>query len=317
MRLQAADAASLRDLKEALERKGEEHDEATARELHELQVSLHQQHEEAVTTCIQTAVAQAQERLNAQEQHLREAAQAALIEASTARLKEVVVLNSGLARVEEVLAQDETLVKEAHAYTGLTVALAGFEDAMVAGRSAGAELEALRAAAARADSVVAGMLAQLPTSSLELCRRNAVLPTPPLLRCRLATELEEWVAAALVPPSSGLLGEVFGRLLGRLYILVPSAVPLSGTAATNQIPGATEAERNLAVLSRVATPLISGSYAGPQAIACSLAQFEGSLEGLCRQRAATWIAEARDVLTLHQTLWAVKARVQCLNSKYL
>merc|ERR1740123_75453 len=43
MRLQAADAASLRDLQEALARKGEEHDEATAHELHQLQVSLHQQ----------------------------------------------------------------------------------------------------------------------------------------------------------------------------------------------------------------------------------------------------------------------------------
>jgi hypothetical protein len=317
MRLQAADAASLRDLQEALARKGEEHDEATAHELHQLQVSLHQQHNEAVTAAVQTAVAQAQERLNAQELQWREAAQAAVTEACTARLKEVVVLNSGLASVEEALAQDETLVKEAHAYTGLTVALAGFEDAMVAGRSAGAELEALRAAAARADSVVAGMLAKLPKGCLELCRRNGVLPTPPLLRYRLAAELEDWVAAALVPPRSGLLGEVFGRLLGRLYVLLPSAVPLSGISAAGGSPGTTEAERNLAVLSRVATPLISGSYAGPQAIACSLAQFESSLEGLCRQRAAAWIAEARDVLTLHQTLWAVKARVQCLNSKYL
>lgn len=313
-RLEAADTASLKDLSDALALANAEYDEVAARDLADFEAQLQQQHEEAVASATASAVAEAQRRLDAEGEQLRCLAEASLEEVRGARLKEVISLKSGLEAVEEVLSQDEALVRQAHAYNSLSVAVLGLEDAIIAGRSAEAELEALRSAAGKADAFVAELLARLPVASAELCKRAASVPTEPLLRHQLASHLDDLADAAFVPPGSGLLGEVLGRLFRWLYILQPQALPLPSPMqhAASEV---SETERNLLALGFAAPG--SHTEMDIQRLESAFIHLESSLGGRCRERAATWMAEARAALILRQTLWAVKARVQCLNAALL
>jgi len=315
-RLEAADAASLRDLADALARADAAYNEVAARHLADFQAQLQRQHEEAVAAAAASAAAEAQQRLAAEEEELRALAEAALAQEQCARLSEVIAFNEGLKAVEEVLSQDEALVRQAHAYNSLSVAVLGLEDAIIAGRSAETELEALRAAAAKTDVFVVDLLARLPESSAELCKRAAAVPTEPLLRRHLASQLDHLATAAFVPPGSGLLGELLGRAFRWIYVLQPDAAPLPSQGAAGRVP---EAERNLAALSFAAGPLGQGANGDTdvQRLESALSVLEGSLGGLCRERAAAWMEEARSALILRQTICAVKARVQCLNAAVL
>lgn len=282
-RLEAADAASLRDLGEALARADAAHDEATARELAELEVELQQQHEEAVAAATVAAMAEAERAVAAEDEKLREAAEAALQQ-----------------------------VRQMNAYNSLSVAVLGLEDAITTGRSALPELEALRVAAGKADAYVEQLLVQLPESCAELCKRAAAVPTEPLLRQRLVSQLDDLAAVAFTPPGGGLLGEVLGRVFRWCYVLTPDAVPLPAPGGAPQ-----EVERNLTALSCAALSCAARETPGEVdalELETALACLEGSLGGRCRERAAAWMAELRSALILRQTLWAVKAHVQYLHA---
>ncbi|CAE8602186.1 unnamed protein product [Polarella glacialis] len=304
--LEGADAASLRALGQALEKAGAERDQVANEEYAALEVTLRERQEAEVVKAIADAQAAAAAKLEDDRQKLLAAASQAALEAQADRLAEVVSLSSGLAALEEVLMQDEAVVQRAHAYNSLSASLLSLEDAILAGRGACTELEALRQASADVnDAFVANLLSTLPADSADLCRRAGSVPTEPLLRQRLSSQLSDLATAAFVPAGSGLLGEVIGKVFRQLYILGRDSVVLD-------IPQETEASRNLAALGSAA-----GAVAGGGELREALDRLEGSLRGTCQERASTWLEEARAALQLRQTLEAVKARVQCLNATLL
>ncbi|CAK0878242.1 unnamed protein product [Prorocentrum cordatum] len=205
-----------------------------------------------------------------------------------------------------VLAQDSANVERAHAYNGLVVAALGLEDALLAGRDAEPELQALRSAADAADPFAAAMLASLPPGCTRQRREDGTVATESAVQQKLAAELDGLVAAAFVPPGGGLLGELVGQLFRKAYVLDPAAAPLEPSTPQGE---RSEVRSNLEAL--------AGVLGGRGDLAARLQTLEGSLGGLCRERAASWLSEARDALVLQQTLRAVKARAQCLNSVLL
>lgn len=236
-----------------------------------------------------------------------------LMEERTRRLSEVTALNKGLAAVEEALTQDAVHVQRAHVYNNISVAVLGLEDAIVSGKGGQAEFEALRSVAGQSDPFVHALLEQLPQDCAELCRRAEGVPTEPLLRHQLKAHLNELVAAAFTPQNSGLLGELVGRFMRRLYILDVDALPRTSPADVNMCPATAQAAQNLAALSRSRAAIATndGGIAGLEA---ALEHLESGLGGICYERAASWLVETRNALLLRQAIRAVKARAQCLSA---
>ncbi|CAJ1335566.1 unnamed protein product [Effrenium voratum] len=87
--------------------------------------------------------------------------------------------------------------------------------------------------------------------------------------------------AALVPPNSGLLGDVLAKAFRQVYVLDGEDV---------RMPEETETARNLRVL---------GSVAKMENVAEALPRLEG-LSGSCKKRAAAATAAAREVLQLRR-----------------
>eukprot|EP00913_Durusdinium_trenchii_P000239 g218.t1 len=109
----------------------------------------------------------------------------------------------------------------------------------------------------------------------------------------LSELVSSWAAEALVP-AKGLLGKLVGRAFRQLYILDGEELSM---------PEESEVARNLQLLGaarsvelREALPLLA------------------KLQGSPKTAAAAALEEAQRLLHLRQTLWAVKARVRCLNS---
>jgi len=316
-RLEAADAANLRDLGDALQRASEEREVSTKKEMQALEADLTARHEEAVQQTEKQAAEEVQALLNADMEQLRSTAQEVLAEERGKRLREVVALNSGLASLEEVLEQDAAAVQRAQIYNGLSVAALRLEEALLAGRSAAPELQALRSAASKADGFVDALLSGLPAGCAKLCQKPAAVPTEPLLRSQLGELLDDLVAAAFVPPNSGLLGGLLGRVFSWFYVLDTGALTRQSSGAAAAEGGSvTEASRNLAALSEscAATkmPRQSGDE-GSADLTQALMVLEGSLRGHCREQAAGWLAEAREALLLRQAVRTAKAKAQCLS----
>lgn len=312
-RLEAADNASIQDLGEALQRLNEERDAALKVSMAELEADLQKQHEETVQRAQVDADMAVAGLLLGDLEQLRVMAQDVLAEEQSKRLSEVIAQSKGLTALEEVLEQDYAAVQQAHAYNSLSVASLGLEEAIMDRRGALPELEALQAAAAKADAFVDKLLATMPEGCAELCRKPDAVPTEPLLRQQLASQLDDLVAAAFVPPNSGLLGELVGRFFAFLYVLDPDFRPLQ-SAATGA-PLAAYASRNLDALcasAAAARPRTDGK-SGSEELAKAVMLLDGSLTGLCRERAEAWLAEARQVLLLRQAVRAAKAKAQCLS----
>mmetsp|Transcript_23266 Transcript_23266/g.42038 ORF Transcript_23266/g.42038 Transcript_23266/m.42038 type:complete len:607 (-) Transcript_23266:78-1898(-) len=301
--LEAADAASLRSLREALVSAEEEYNKAAEVECKALEEELLQKQKDEVEQAIAAARGEATAALEAEREKLETAAAEAVLEVRAERLGDVISLSTGLKSLEKVLLEDDAVVQRARAYNSLSAALICLEDAILAGGGAQAELEALRKASAEVnDAFVTEVLTSLPSSAVNLCRRAAPVPTELLLRQSLSENLGDLAAAAFVPPNSGLLGEVVGRVFRQFYVL-------GGEPVTTED---SEAAGNLAALGRAQRASAAGS--GVQ-LREALQNLETSLKGSCRARAGVaWLSEARAALELRQTLSAVKARVQCLNA---
>jgi len=299
--LEAADAASLRSLREALASAEEDYNKAADVEYKALEEELLQKQKQEVDEAIASARAEATAALEAEREKLEASAKEAVMEARAERLPDVISLNSGLKSLEKVLLEDDAVVQRARAYNSLSAALLCLEEAILAGGGAQAELEALSKASTEVnDAFVTDLLSSLPSPAANLCRRAAPVPTEPLLRQSLSKQLGDLAAAAFIPPKSGLLGEVVGRVFRRLYILGGEPVTEDSDAACN-----------LAALGRAQHATAAGS--GVQ-LREAIQNLETTLRGSCRERGLMWLEEARAALELRQTLSAVKARVQCLNA---
>lgn len=313
-RLEQADMASLQDLGNALQRIAEQREQLAMLNLTKLKSELEQAQAVAVAQVQQDAVNEVQQLMDNEVAELETIADEVLTEERSQRLSEVVSLSKGLADVVEVVTQDAVHVQRAQAYNNISMAVLGLEDAIVSGRGAQVELEVLRVVAGQSDGFVDGILQQLPKDCADLCRRKEGVPTEPLLRQQLAARLDELAAAALTPPNSGLLGELVGRALRKLYILDPDALPRESIGGMVACSATAEASHNLAVLSRSRAAVAAPADGGVAGLEVALAHLEGGLGGLCRERAASWLEEARTALLLRQAIRAVKARVQCLSA---
>jgi len=299
--LEAADAASLRSLREALASAEEDYNKAADVEYKALEEELLQKQKQEVDEAIASARAEATAALEAEREKLEASAKEAVMEARAERLPDVISLNSGLKSLEKVLLEDDAVVQRARAYNSLSAALLCLEEAILAGGGAQAELEALSKASTEVnDAFVTDLLSSLPSPAANLCRRAAPVPTEPLLRQSLSKQLGDLAAVAFIPPKSGLLGEVVGRVFRQLYILGGEPVTEDSDAACN-----------LAALGRAQHAAAAGS--GVQ-LREAIQNLEATLRGSCRERGMMWLEEARAALELRQTLSAVKARVQCLNA---
>jgi len=265
-------------------------DQAAEAEFQDLKQELRQQQEEAIAAAVEEAEQAAQQQWELERQQLMQQAEEAKLEALADRVEEVVAMRKGFDDLEAVLQKDDAIMKKAHNYSRLSAAVLSLEEALLRGGAA-KELEALQQAATEAgDTFVSGLLQALPA---ELLTRP--VPTESGLRHVLSDQLTNWATAALVPPDSGLLGELFGRAFRQLYILDGEDVCM---------PQESETARNLRVI---------GKAAKHANVREALPLLE-DLQGLSAQRAKAIALEARQVLQVRQTLQAVKARVQCVNA---
>ncbi|CAL1159061.1 unnamed protein product [Cladocopium goreaui] len=220
---------------------------------------------------------EAQEQWELEREQLMQQAEEAKLEAQADRVEEVVAMRKGFDDLEAVLKKDEAIMKRAHSYSRLSAAVLNLEEALLRG-NATKELEAVQQAAAEAgDSFVSGLLKSLPVDLLA-----QPVPTESGLRHVLSEHLSRWATAALVPPDSGLLGELLGRAFRQFYILDGEDVCM---------PQESETARNLRVLGkaakhtnvREALPLLD------------------ELQGLAAKRVEATTQEARQVLHVRKT----------------
>lgn len=312
-RLEEADMASIRELGEALQDISAKRTVLVRQSLEKLEQDLLVKQYEAVREVERDTAAEMQELMLREEAALQSEADEVITEARCQHIPSVVSFRRGLAEVEDVLSHDAKYIQRARAYNDLSVAVLNFEDAVLAGRAASAELEALNAAAQKSDEFAERLLRQLPEACVKLCQREKGVPTEHVLRQQLAAKVDELAATALVPPDSGLLGELVGWALRQCYILEPRALPwrLAGKAVS---PATAEAARNLEALSSSVAVSDPHGSRGSQGLVAAVARLETGLAGLCQERAADWLAEARNVLLLRQVIHAVKARAQCLST---
>eukprot|EP00435_Cladocopium_sp_Y103_P034372 s128_g8.t2 len=242
---------------------------------------------------------EAQEQWELEREQLMQQAEEAKLEAQADRVEEVVAMRKGFDDLEAVLKKDqremrdEAIMKRAHSYSRLSAAVLSLEEALLRG-NATKELEALQQAAAEArrlrfgkDTGVELLARPVPTE-----RIHAVRQKESGLRHVLSEHLSRWATAALVPPESGLLGELLGRAFRQLYIL--DGEDESETARNLRVLGKAAKHTNV----REALPLLD------------------ELQGLAAKRVEATTREARQVLHVRQTLQAVKAHVQCLNAMW-
>lgn len=281
---------ALKALYTSLKEAEKDFDQAAEVEFQELKQELRKQQEEAIAAAVAQAEQEAQEQWELEREQLMQQAEEAKLEAQADRVEEVVAMRKGFDDLEAVLKKDEAIMKRAHSYSRLSAAVLNLEEALLRG-NATKELEAVQQAAAEAgDSFVSGLLKSLPVDLLA-----QPVPTESGLRHVLSEHLSRWATAALVPPDSGLLGELLGRAFRQFYILDGEDVCM---------PQESETARNLRVLGkaakhtnvREALPLLD------------------ELQGLAAKRVEATTQEARQVLHVRQTLQAVKAHVQCLNA---
>jgi len=294
-----AEIRSLQSLYTGLKEAEADFDKAAEVEYNDLKAALRQQHEEEVMKAVEAAKADAQEELELERQHLLDMAEEAKLEAQADQLEEVMKVHKGLASLELKLKQDDAVVRRAQAYNSLSSTLLGLEDALLSNRSAAPELNALYQAAKEAgDNFVTELVEAIPQSSVELLSRPEPIPTEPTLQRRLATKIDDFAVAALVPPSSGLFGAILARVFRRLYILDGQRVDMpqeSSAAGDLRLLG--QAARREQV--REALPLLR------------------AVSGSARCYVEAFTQEASAALQLRQILGAVKARVQCLNASLL
>lgn len=312
-RMEAADAANLQSLEQALARIGKERDQTAAKEFKEFEGSLQQQHEEIVARAKEQAMATCLSALASEEAKLQASADEAVLEQKGARVQEVVSLHEGLVQVEQALHQDEIVVQQVHACSRLCVAVLGLEDAILAGGNARADLDVLWAVASQSDPFVANVWRSLKEGCPGI-ENTAAVSAEPVLRDSFAGRLDDLVAAAFVPPGGGLIAEIVGRIFRSLYISSASAIPskdplLSWTTSQDQKPQASETWQNLALLSSCPT-----TAEGPEDLRGVLTCLEGSLKGTCHDRSEAWLQDLRQALLMWQAVRASKARAQCLSA---
>lgn len=215
-------------------------------------------------------------------------------------------LHAPLNAINELVQSGQSLQHRSQAFQKLSKALLALEGAMVEGRAPARELQALREAGGEG-SFVAQILGQLPKDAV--ARMKEPVPSEPQLRRSFAEQLNDFKAAALTPPSEGIVGGLWaaavGRLLGRLYSLKgPADSPKSAGTPSEA------ARANLAALAKANQYLENG------ALLPALSSLE-ALTGGCRARAESWMAGARQALLLQQAARAVQAKARCLNAVLL
>lgn len=98
-------------------------------------------------------------------------------------------------------------------------------------------------------------------------------------------------------------GEVVGRVMGKFYVSGAASYKSAGMDRTGP---AAEASANLAALERARREAAEGS--GEAALESTLLGLEGSLRGLCRERAAEFLRDARGSVELRRLIRAAKER---------
>merc|ERR1712039_7975 len=101
---------------------------------------------------------------------------------------------------------------------------------------------------------------------------------------------------------SAIGSEIAGRLFGLLYVLKADTGASNSSTSSDNV-----AEYNLATLSRAASHVERGD------LRSAVVALE-ALQGECRSRATSWIADARHALLLQQGARAVVAKARCLNA---
>mmetsp|Transcript_72282 Transcript_72282/g.200512 ORF Transcript_72282/g.200512 Transcript_72282/m.200512 type:complete len:631 (+) Transcript_72282:65-1957(+) len=303
-RFEAADAASLKLLEDGLLRLAEERDAAAAKEIVALEEQLQRVHEEEVMAARAEAAREAEEELAIEKERLQAAAELEILEEKGAHCAKVAAMRDGLAKVEEMLKHEAGLVQKVQAHNNLAVAVLSVEDAIVAQNGAHSEFKALRSAAEGADPFSAGVIAHVPEDI-----NTVMVPPASTLQQHFAEGVEELMVAAFVPPGSGLLGQAFGRLFRRLYVLDGRGALEPAAVALEDDEHCLAVKQNLDALARA-----SVSPRGTGALSAAVVDLEASLVGPCRELASDWLSETRKALLVHQALLVVKARAHCLTS---
>jgi len=299
-RLEAAEEANLQSLEEALTLLGDSREAAAAEAHAALEARLRREHDDEVAKADAAAAQQAQAALEEERERLLRQAEASVLEERAAGLAEVMSLGSSLSQMEETLQQEVEVVRTARAHGDLCDAILGLEDAFLAGREVPEALNNLKSIARETDSFVAQVLDRLPDG----IDQQASTPCE-LLRQQFLAQHSGLVAAAFEPPGGGLLGDFVGRLFQWLYIQQASSH--EALAERGAGGSADQAVRQNLEALRVAAPAVERGD-----LEAVLDCLDRSSTGMCRERAAEWMANVEKALQLRQALKVVKARAQCL-----
>lgn len=306
MQLEVADERSLRSLEEGLKRLSADNDEVAEKDFEEMDASLHSLHNEAVTATRMEASRAAAEVLAASKASMDENTDDLIAAARSQYLEEVVGSAKGFQHVEDVVGSEAARIENFQARVGLSAAVLGLEEAIMAGRKCDKEFQNLQSAAGQADSFVSELFESLPEGCKAICREGDV-PTEETIRKRLPSQLRNIATAAFLPPGGGMAAEIMAHLFRGTYFLGCEA-----NSAASEDKATTEIQNNLSAISRVFQATESGTVRGE--LEEALLHLDAALTGRCREAASKCIADTRSALLLRQALWAAKARVWCLTA---
>eukprot|EP00746_Dinoflagellata_sp_MGD_P005618 gnl/MRDRNA2_/MRDRNA2_110890_c0_seq1.p1 gnl/MRDRNA2_/MRDRNA2_110890_c0~~gnl/MRDRNA2_/MRDRNA2_110890_c0_seq1.p1 ORF type:complete len:582 (-),score=143.77 gnl/MRDRNA2_/MRDRNA2_110890_c0_seq1:178-1923(-) len=211
------------------------------------------------------------------------------------QMVELQEVRADLASLGEDLDVSEIVQGNEHWRAKVTLALAGFEDAMASGGAKAVQAFVVLEQAVVGDEFLCSVLGQLPRDALERCSQGFTLQEA--LQRRFAALSGDLKSIAL-SPGQGLGAAIMGRLLGGLYILEPAAIPPPALRISTT-------HRNLAAIGEAAAALERGHVA-------EVIQYLEALEGPCRTRAQGWITDARHSLLIDQAITAARARLRCI-----
>jgi len=217
--------------------------------------------------------------------------------------------------IEEIVEKGQSVGQRAVASSSLASATLRVADALVAGNDVQAELLSMQEAC-RSDSFVSRILALLPGETKDWSR--GLVPTEPQLQLTFEAQLSDFVAAAFAPPTpsvehttllTGLLSRFHARAFASLYVLSASEAPEPEIVSCPVAKTPTEkTHQNLQVLARASRLVKQGDLRD------ALVVLDEMLSGVCRERAADWMQDARNTLLLQQTSRVLQAQARCLNA---
>lgn len=211
-------------------------------------------------------------------------------------LVDLLKLRAAVSSIAQDLDVTEIVQWNEHWWAKVSLALAGFEDAMASGGEKVVKNFGVLQKAVVGDEFLCNILDQVPKDALVHCSQGLTSEEP--LQRRFEA-LKKDVKSIALTPGQGLGAAILGQLLAALYSVEPQGVPPPDLRV-----GATQ--RNLATLSEAAAALERGD------VAEVIRRLE-VLEGPCRARAEGWIKDARHSLIMSQAITVARARLRCIN----